>query len=153
MSDLDQAKQIFGAGSYSFVAVRDGQVIATGARDGIGELLDALERHPGAMQGASLADKVVGKAVALVSLHAGIRAIYTPLASQAARRVLDSHGIPLQADRLVPLIRNKRNDGPCPMERLTAPLDEPADAVTALREFVSLQALRNAAARGNSIQK
>jgi len=83
-----------------------------------------------------LADKVVGKAVAMVAVEAGIRAIYTPLASHAAQQVLDQYAISLNADRMVPLIRNKRNDGPCPMERLTLPLDAPSDAVAALKNFV-----------------
>lgn len=137
MDDLDQARELFTAGNYSFVAVKDGRIVATGEHDGIGELLSAVERLPSELEGASLADKVVGKAIALVSVHAGISAIYTPLASQAALDVLKPRGTPLQADRLVPLIRNKRNDGPCPMERLTQPIDEPSAAVVALNQFVA----------------
>jgi hypothetical protein len=35
---------------------------------------------------------------------------------------------------------NKRGDGPCPMERLTLPLEEPEDAVAALDKFVAARA-------------
>lgn len=151
MHDLDQAKEHFNSGNYSFVAVKDGRVVATGERDGIGELLSAVEQFASEMQGASLADKVVGKAVALVSVHAGISGIYTPLASQAALDVLKPRGIPLQADRLVPLIRNKRNDGPCPMERLTQPIDEPRAAVLALNQFVA--SMRQRAAEAAAVKE
>jgi len=83
-----------------------------------------------------LADKVVGKAVAMVARAAHLRAVYSPLASQAALDALTIDHIPLEYDRLVPLILNKRNDGPCPMEKLTQPIQNPLQAVTALREFV-----------------
>lgn len=137
MTNLELAKQIFESAAYAFVIVRDGQVIATGTRDGVGELLDAVAQHGDALRGASLADKVVGKAVAMVAVHAGLADVYTPLGSQAAAAVLNANNIPFTAERMVPLIQNKRNDGACPMERLTMPLTEPADAVIALQNFVA----------------
>ena len=139
MKDLELAKQTLHADARAFVLVKDERVLACGTRDGIGELLDTLDWLGEAARGASLADKVVGKAVAQVAVHAGLRAIYTPLASEAARRVLDLAHISLDADHVILLILNKRGDGACPMERLTAPLDSPHDAVNALREFVEAQ--------------
>jgi hypothetical protein len=63
--------------------------------------------------------------------------VFSPLASEAAQHVLVRHQIELQAERLVPLILNRRNDGPCPMERLTMPLEQPPQAVAALKDFVA----------------
>lgn len=136
MSDLEIAKTVFQAHKYTFVVVCNARVIATGTRDGIGELLDCAAQHGNALRGAALADKIVGKAVAMVAAYAGITKVYTPLASQAAQAVLQQHHIKLEAERMVPLIRNKRNDGLCPLEQLTMPLDLPDVAVAALREFV-----------------
>ncbi len=137
MGDLELAKELFQANSYTFVIVRDAQVIATGTRDGVGELLEAVAQFGELLQGAALADKVVGKAVALIAVHAGIAKIYTPLGSQAAQNVLREYGVLFETERLVPLIRNKRNDGACPLEQLTMPLNEPLAAVNALRAFVA----------------
>ena len=139
MTDLEQAQAIFHSEGASFVLVKDDAVLARGTRDGIGELLAAVESLGAALEGASMADKIVGKAVALVAVHAGLRAVYSPLASQAARRVLEARGIPLTTDRMVPLILNKRGDGACPMERLTMPLEDPREAVSALATFVAGQ--------------
>lgn len=137
MTNLDLAKQIYVSGTYTFVLVKHGQVIATGTRDGVGELLDAVTQLGDTLRGASLADKIVGKAVAMIAAYAGIVEIYTPLASETAQEILNQYNLRLYAERLVPLIRNKRNDGPCPMERLTLPLTEPGAAVAALKEFVA----------------
>ena len=136
MTDLEQAKQLFHSDGATFVLIKDGCELARGTRDGIGELLAAVETLGAATRGASLADKIVGKAVALVAAYANIRAVYSSLASEAAQRALAQRQIELTAARIVPLILNKRNDGPCPLERLTLPLDEPQDALRALKEFV-----------------
>lgn len=137
MNDLAFARQAFQAENYAFVLVKDDCVLATGAQEGVGELLANITALGETLRGASLADKIVGKAVAMVAADAGLASIYTPLASEAALQVCQEYGIVFQADQLVPLIRNKRNDGLCPMERLTLPIQQPAEAVAALREFVT----------------
>lgn len=135
MTDLELSEQTFRGGSLAFVIVKNGAVLRSGTRDGIGELIEAVDALGDAAHGASLADKIVGKAVAMVARTAGFRAVYSPLASQAALDALAVEHIPLEYDRLVPLILNKRNDGPCPMEKLTQLIQDPHEAVTALREF------------------
>ena len=137
MNDLTQAKDIFAVGGYAFVMVKDGALLATGTREGAGELLDAITELEGTARGASLADRVVGKAVAMVAVYAGLSAVWTPLGSEAAEKVLRDYNIPFEMEKTVPLIRNKRDDGPCPMERLTMPFEVPSAAVNALREFVA----------------
>ena len=136
MNDLELAQHTFRAGTVAFVLVKKGAVLRTGTRDGIGELIQAVDALGDAAYGASLADKVVGKAVAMVARYADLKAVYSPLASQAALDALTIDHISLEYDRLVPLILNKRNDGPCPMEKLTQPIEDPVQAVAALREFV-----------------
>lgn len=137
MTDLDLAKRIFQAEGLTFVIVKGGRTLARGSRDGIGELLAAVESLGEGARGASLADKIVGKAVAMVAAHVGISVVYSPLASRAAEQVLARYQIELDSDRLVPLILNRRHNGPCPMERLTMPLEQPDAAVLALKEFVA----------------
>jgi len=140
MMDLELAKRKLNNDSLAFVIVKDGAVLHTGKREGIGELIQAVDALGHAANGAALADKIVGKAVAMVARSARFRSVYSPLASQAARAALAIDKISLEYDRLVPLILNKRNDGPCPMERLTLPIDDPVQAVDALREFVRARA-------------
>lgn len=78
MTDLELARQIFHAEGVSFVIVMQGSALARGTHDGIGELLEAVERLGDATRGASLADKIVGKAVAMVAAYGGVCAIYSP---------------------------------------------------------------------------
>ncbi len=137
MTDLERAIETYHSGGYAFVLVKHGHITATGTRAGIEELLQALAESPDAMRGASLADRVVGKAVAMVAVFAEIADVYTPLGSESAVAVLAKHKIPFQVQRIIPFIQNRRNDGPCPMERLTLPISDPEVAVAALKAFVA----------------
>ncbi|MDI1249996.1 MAG: DUF1893 domain-containing protein [Lacunisphaera sp.] len=141
MNDLSHARRHLESENLAFVIVRDNLVLAQGAHDGVGELLAAIDKLGGQTSGASLADRVVGKAVALIVLGAGIVAVYTPLASEAAAEVFRSNGVFWQARTIVPQILNRRGNGPCPLEQLTHPLHDPAVAVVKLREFIALRAV------------
>ena len=121
----------------AFVLVRDGKVLATGDDYGVRELLATAARFGPGTRGASLADKVVGKAVALIVVHAGICAVDTRVASEPAVKLLKTHGVPLRAASVVPQILNRRGDGPCPMERVTTLFDEVEPGLQALREFIA----------------
>ncbi len=136
VTDLELAKQKLHDDALAFAIVKDGAVLRTGTRDGIGELIESVDALGPLADGASLADKIVGKAVAMVVRSAHLQAVYSPLASIAARDALAKDHILLECDRLVPLILNKRNDGPCPMERLTMPIAVPDEAVSALRAWL-----------------
>ena len=100
------------------------------------DLLALLDSHGAALVGASLADKLVGKAVAAMVCLTGIRAVYTPLLSRPALEMLRRYDVPLEYDELVPMILS--NDGQVrgPLEQLLLDIHDPAEAVVALREFL-----------------
>ena len=139
-NDLELARQTLRADSLTFAIARAGAILRIGRREGISELLEAIDALCDSARGVSLADKVVGKAVAMVARAARMRAVYSPLASQAASDALAVEKIEFEYDRLVPLILNKRSDGPCPMEQLTLSIDDPSAVLAALREFVRKRA-------------
>ncbi len=87
-------------------------------------------------QGCHEVGRVIEGFGALQARAARLRAVFGALASHAARDALARDDIPLEYATLVPLIRNQRDDGPCPLERLTQPIHDPAQAVAALRDFV-----------------
>ena len=137
MTDVDQARQLLDADKLAFVLVKDGKVVATGDDYGVRELLAAVDQLGPLARGASLADKIVGKAVALIVVHAGISAVETRVASESAVRLLERHGIPLHTSSVVPQILNRRNDGPCPMEKVTTPFEDARLGLEALRVFIA----------------
>jgi len=87
-----------------------------------------------ALAGFSAADKIVGKAAALLFVHAGIANVYGEVMSEAGLAVLKRHNIPCTYGTLTPYIINRRGDGICPMEETVLQIDDPKQALAALLE-------------------
>ena len=85
-------------------------------------------------QGACAADRVVGRAAAFLYVLLGIQEVSALTISQGALKVLQRYGIPCTYQQLVPGIRNRQGDGPCPMEEATRQIQEPGAALTAIRQ-------------------
>ena len=138
-TDLNRARELLSLGSYTCVLCRDG-LVYTDTRRGIRPLLELLARGTD-LHGFAVADKVVGKAAALLYCLMGVRQVYAPVISSPAVSVLQAHGILLQYDTVVPAIRNRTQTGLCPMETAVWDLTDPKEALPAVRE--ALAALQN----------
>lgn len=134
--DLEQAKRLLKELSLAFAVVKDGDVIGTSVGRGVVDLLALVDGRGPALAGASLADKLVGKAVAAMVCHTGIRAVYTPVLSLPAREMLQRHNVPLEYDELVPMILSRDGKVRGPLEQLLLEIHDPAEVVDALREFL-----------------
>ena len=132
MKDLERAKARLTADNYTVVLCR-GDATHTDTRRGVAPLLALLDRGED-VSGFSAADKVVGKAAAFLYLRLGVAAVHATVISTPAYDLLTAHGIDTTYDTLVPAIRNRAGDGFCPMETVTLPLTDPAEAETAIRK-------------------
>lgn len=135
--DWELAKHHLHAGGYTCV-FRKGERELTDTRRGVRPLLELLKSGED-FEGFSVADKVVGKASALLYCLLKVKRVYAPVISRSALEVLESHSIPCEYNRLVPGIRNRTNTGPCPMEAATANISDPKEAPEVLEK--TLEAL------------
>ena len=94
------------------------------------EALDALGTRP---WGAALADRVVGRAVALLADRWRLRAVYGERMSRSAREVLERAAITAVWGELVPAILNREGTGLCPIERRVLTIDDAEEALATLR--------------------
>ena len=139
MTDLARAKERLTEGGYTLVLCR-GAVTHTDIRRGVTPLLALLDRGED-VSGFAAADKVVGKAAAFLYLRLGVAAVHATVISEPACALLVAHGVAVSYDTLVPDIRNRAGDGYCPMETVTLPLTDPAEAEIAIRKrLTELQA-------------
>lgn len=129
MYDLSKAKALLEAEGYTCVLCL-GEQIHTSFHRGVQPLMELLETD---VSGFSAADKVVGKATALLYCLLGIRQLYAKVISDAAIDVLQAHGIPVQWETRVRYIVNRTGDGRCPMELATEHISDPAMAPAAIR--------------------
>ena len=138
-SDLAKAKKILMDTGSTCVLCKGRSRVESDLR-GVKPLLELLDMGMD-FSGYSAADKVVGKATAFLYCLLEVRAVYTPVISEAGLAVLQEHGIAVQYDLCVPAILNRRRDGFCPMESATKSISHPEEALKAIQR--TLQTLRS----------
>ncbi|MBQ3154985.1 MAG: DUF1893 domain-containing protein [Clostridia bacterium] len=130
--DLTRAVALLNEQDYTCVLVK-GDTVLTSRERGVKPLMAFLAEGV-SLVGFSAADKVVGKATALLYALLGAERVYARVASEPAAEVLRTHGIPLEADTVVPAIRNRTNTGFCPMEQATRDITDPKNAPKAIKD-------------------
>lgn len=131
LDELIYAKEMLQRGSYTLFLCSEGQVTFSEER-GIAPLLKLTET--GEWQGAYAADRIVGKAAAMLYVLLGVRAVYAEVLSQAGKEMLERHGVRAAYGTLTDSIINRSGTGLCPMEQAVQALDNPKDAPAAIRE-------------------
>ncbi len=104
---------------------------------GIRPMTDTLRDHPDILQGACVADRIIGKAAAMLAVAGGAKAVYGEVMSEAGLQMLQDHGVTAQYGTLTSAIRNRENTGLCPMEQTVQSLDDPKDALPALLQTLA----------------
>ncbi len=133
ITDRKNAEQKLAAEESLTLVLCKGSEYRTDTRRGIAPMLDLLASGIN-LNGFSAADRVVGKAVALLFVQAGIRAVYAGVVSEAALLVFAHFGISCTYALRVDYIINRAGTGQCPMERAVRDTIDPAEAERMLRE-------------------
>ena len=113
------------------VVIRDGAVVKTADGRGIGPVLGLYDE--GILSGATVVDKIVGKAAAMVMTAGGVTACYALTVSKTALSWFRAHGVAVEYETCVDVIINRQGDGPCPMEQTVKEIDSEDEALFALR--------------------
>ncbi len=82
----------------------------------INDIKEILKENREALQGAIIADKVIGKVAGSILTVAGVKEIYADVMSKYAITVLDKNNIRYEYRNLVNYIQNNEKTGMCPME-------------------------------------
>ena len=132
-TDLDLARALLIANKdATLVAVRGDEIHVCHER-GVKPLLKMIKEGR-SLRSFAVADKVVGKAPALLYAILGPEAVFSPVMSWTGRAVLMASGIAVSYDTLVPHVQNRDKSGQCPMDSSVTNVWEPYEAVGVLEE-------------------
>ena len=131
--DLAFARKIMLERGASLVVVRDGDVLFIGRSGGLKDLAKIALGEPSLLEGSSIADKVVGKAAALIFSMNRAKAVYASLISSYGLEELQKSRIRVSYERLVPYIEAP-GGGICPFEKLVLGFGDPREAYRRLLE-------------------
>jgi hypothetical protein len=118
-------------GGYTLVVV-NGEREYTSKLSGVSPLLDIIKNAPEVLSGACVADKIVGKAAAVLFVYSGVKEVYAKTVSSYAILVLKKAGINLVYEKKVPFIKNRAGTDICPMEKLVLDIEDPKAGAAAL---------------------
>lgn len=141
MNDLSTARDTLARTGCSCVLVRDGEIKAS-RLTGIRPLLDWLQEDAACFRNAALADKVLGKAAALLLIFGGLSPsgeAFGQVLSDGAAQVFDQYGVSYAFETRAPYIINRAGTGMCPMEQRVRDLD-PADPQAPRKAYDALRA-------------
>lgn len=134
--DLLTAKEHLLTKGHKIVAVKDEKVIFTSDEPGINGLLNILSKNSEYLIDSSIADRVIGRAAALLICFGNISRVFTPVMSESALAALQKEKIEVHFDRKVDFIKNRAGNGICPMEKECLDIDEPQEAFFLLSGYM-----------------
>lgn len=132
MNNLDTAIVLLKNNDYTLAAVSDKSEITSRHR-GVKPLLDIINGKTD-LNGYSVADKVIGKAAALLYVLLKPDEIFAFTISRPALDVLSQNHIEIKYDTLTEAIRNRDNTGFCPMESTVLDTLDPYEAIELIKK-------------------
>lgn len=105
-------------------------------RRGVTDLFYLMQDDPDFLCGASLADKVVGKAAAALMVLGKIKEVHADVISEPGLALLKQANIPVSYGEVVPHIINRTKTGWCPLERLCHDCQTPQECYRQIEGFI-----------------
>lgn len=113
------------------LVVKNHDIVTTYSKPGVRDLEYLLDHDPEMLHGATIADKVIGKAAAAMVVVGGVKELYAEVMSKKAIPFLEEAGIVYTYGTLVDTIKEEGDR--CQLEKITAPATTPEETVALLR--------------------
>ena len=113
------------------LVVKNHDIVTTYSKPGVRDLEYLLDHDPEMLHGATIADKVIGKAAAAMVVVGGVKELYAEVMSKRAIPFLEEAGIAYTYGTLVDTIKEEGDR--CQLEKITAPASTPEETVALLR--------------------
>ncbi len=116
--------------NHSLVVIKDNKMVCLDG-NGISPILRYLEQ--GDFEDATVGDKKIGRASALLLVHGKATKVYTPVISKPAIEVFKAFKVDYTADEVVDNILNQTQTDLCPMEKKVQNINSPEEAYEILK--------------------
>lgn len=126
--NINDLKDILLKENHTLVIYKNNASVITSNDRGVNSLIKLIKEDKSQLSGSLIADKVIGKAAALLMIYAGVKEIYAPIISKPALQTLLKHNVKIYYDKEVERIINRKGDGLCPMETLCLDIEKPDEA-------------------------
>lgn len=135
--DLELAKLKLTEENVSLVITKNGKVIFKTRKQGVSGFLDAIEKMHTELLEASVADKIVGVAVAMLCIYSGISSVFALTISEGGIKVLKDSDVTCLFENKVAYILNRNKTDVCPFEQLAMTSETAKEAYMKMKSKVS----------------
>jgi hypothetical protein len=118
--------------------VKGGKILFESRSRGVASFLTAAQELKENLGGSCVADKVVGKAVALLCVHFKIAAVYADILSNPAKAVFERWSLCFDYNHLVENVLDAERTSLCPFERLVKNVLDPSEGYEKLVNYGSV---------------
>lgn len=127
----------------SCVIMQSNGTIVKCHRRGVIDLYELLRDTPSVLDGATIADKVVGRGAAALMVLGKVKRLHTDVLSRPALELLQQAGIKVSFTTLADNIINRAGDGICPVEKLTSSAKTAQEALPLIKQFLQEMTTKN----------
>lgn len=138
MLDLEIAKNRLQSKDVTLVIVKNREVIFETEEHKIKGFLGAIEKLGKSLEGSSIADRVVGKAIALLCVYSKVYSVYAAILSKEAKRVLEKYQISHEWSIIVEEILNLEKNRACPFEMKARNMSDPKKTYFELKRLLKI---------------
>lgn len=117
MTNLEKIKEKLYAANASLVVSYANGECKEYYQNRIKDIKEILQSDKQALNGAIIADKVIGKVAGSILTVAGVKEIYADVMSKYAIAVLEQNNVKYEYRNLVEYVQNNDKIGMCPMEK------------------------------------
>jgi hypothetical protein len=128
MQDLEIAKKQLYDKELTLAIVKKGQILFQTDSHRISGFIRAIDTLGNQLNGASVADRVAGKALALLCIYAGIREVYAEVLSKKAQALFEENNLACHWEKLVDNVLDLNKTGVCPFEKAADGISDPTDS-------------------------
>jgi hypothetical protein len=122
----------------NLLVFRDGEVIFSSGSRGVAPLVEAVDAFGReGLMGVVTADRIVGRAAALLNVYMGAVEVHALLISAGAKEVLGEHGVGFIFREETDAIKMRDGVVFCPFERLVQGVSDPEEAYLMIRAKLS----------------
>ena len=122
----------------SLLIYKGEKIIFSSVNRGMMPLLEAVDKiGRNELRGTIVADKVVGKAAALLTLYMMVDEVHAALISISAKKLLSKHGLRFYFFEDTLAIKNRSGTDICPFERLVMDIFDPREAYKMIKSEIT----------------
>jgi len=128
MGDLELAKRSLYDKQLTLVIVKNGQVLFETDSHRISGFIRAIDELGVQLRSSVVADRVAGKALALLCVYADITEVYAEVLSKKAKALFEERKLTFEYKQLVDNVLDPNKSGVCPFEKAAADISEPENS-------------------------